>query len=631
MNSPLLRFLCVWALCIPLGLKGQTTALSGVVNQYYAVSAVNLTTGTITLANATGLAPGDRVVIMVMQGASYNNTNSSSYGTLTSLNEVGSFEFATICEVNSNIITLQYLPLASYAVSSGQVIQVIKVPRVVNGEITATVQPQAWNGVTGGVVVIEAIDTLKMLAGIDASGLGFRGGNNNSAVFNCNATFTGSPNYYYVSSLGRAGFKGEGIGTIITSQETGKGPLISGGGGGNDHNTGGAGGSNYGAGGLGGTRINSVINCLGNDPGIGGKSLSSIGYSSANKLAFMGGGGGGAHQNNAQSFPGGNGGGIVIIRCHHLDGGTQSILANGITAPNSRSDGASGGGAGGAILIEASTASASSLILSSKGGDGGGSNFINVSNCLGPGGGGGGGAVWTSFTPGAGITTVLTGGSRGFSSSVNTNTCPGQDRGAVNGATGAAITGLILPEATTNPSACVLPLLPEAWLNAERTHNEVSWAVTDLEMAARVTLLRWQGQGSSQTLMDTLLYQGNHQYSLFDSNRPEGVSHYRLLVTDIDGHQMALVEVEAWFQTTDGPPVQLVSIGNNTQLVWKGSNAENVQVQVFGIDGRAVWTTKWDARQPGEVLELSGNWAAGMYFVQVGASAGNRRFSFICP
>ena len=213
---------------------------------------------------------------------------------------------------------------------------------------------------------------------------------------------------YYLSvppsdKYSTGGKKGEGIADYIANKEYGRGKLTNGGGGGNSNNTGGAGGSNYGAGGNGGLRsMESAFQCHGGSPGIGGLSLSSYGYTTAQNKIFMGGGGGGGHENNGAGEPGGNGGGIVIITAPTISG-TGSIFANGISPVNpinsnplkADGDGGGGGGGGGTVILNVSVASGT-IPVQVNGARGSDASNVVVNDCTGPGGGGGAGVIWTA-------------------------------------------------------------------------------------------------------------------------------------------------------------------------------------------------------------------------------------------
>lgn len=622
-------FLLIGMKLLPQAAWGQWTTWSGVVNSYYQVTAVNAAQAEFTLTSAAGLQVGDRVVVMAMKGVSYTTANSAAYGQITNLQSVGSYEFGTVCDVAGQTITLEYVPLSAFSTAAGQVIQVIKVPRAINAEITGTITPQPWNGTTGGVVALEVLDTLRLSATVDVSGQGFRGGS-----FNENSSTCGFPNglwpdFSYPSTSNRGGYKGEGIGNNVAGQEMGKGPRATGGGGGNDHNTGGAGGSNFGAGGQGGTRLNVGLGCFGDNVGIGGRALSALGYSTTNPHVFMGGGGGGGHQNNNESQPAGNGGGIILIRSGVFQPNGGSLLANGMSAANSRSDGASGGGAGGSILLQAAQAINSAVVLSASGGAGGGSNFINVPFCMGPGGGGGGGFIWTSFTPGGLAILNVAGGSNGFSSTLHPNcTCPGASRGAASGGNGGTATNLSLKESTVTSSDCSLPVLPIGRLTARMQDGlELQWSVSDAHAGNNVRI--WRNESGNQRrmmLQERLARSGNSQGKGLDPAPLPGFNSYVLELIDADGRMLTTATAEVWVSQQNEVPVTLLSHG---ALRWDGKAKQPVEVYIFDAMGRQVWHSPAIQPAPGQVIPFPPDLALGWYMVQVKTNGDSRVLKWI--
>ncbi len=428
-------------------IKGQTN-LNGVVNIYAEVT--NIAGPNVNVPSNAGFSVGDKVMIIQMKGTSINTSNTSAYGTISSLNNAGNFEFNQVQNVpGGSIITLTSNPSTAFTTSGSNRVQIVRVRSVVgnanvNGNITAT----AWNGTIGGIVAIEITGSLTINSGfrISADGAGFRGGAVSAVsdgVAWCNWSEFRSPGTIAACYQGIYAQKGEGV-AEDAGFDYARGPLATGGGGSGEHNGGGGGGGNVAPGGDGGRqfsncplrRNNTGINC--NTPaagalqnntcspaaisatdnvmvgGLGGKSL--ISGSSNNKI-FMGGGGGGGQQNGAGGTSGGNGGGIVVVVTNTLinnSGLNNAISAVGIAAGNTTgNEGAGGGGAGGTILLEVLNI-ANSITLSVAGGNGGNAVTNNV-NCRGPGGGGGGGLIWISglTTTPVGLTTNVLSGNAG--------------------------------------------------------------------------------------------------------------------------------------------------------------------------------------------------------------------------
>ncbi|MEO1448657.1 MAG: hypothetical protein AAFV07_03970 [Bacteroidota bacterium] len=454
-----LRFIIWGLLSLPLMLVAQPDTISGIINQYTRITAIDAVNGVLTVDDPGLFALDDKVLIYQTQGAVINETQAAQFGLVSNINGAGLYEFATVCisDPGSGEISIQETLSNTYnpnAVSQSG-LQLIRVP-VYAGDVVveATLTAQAWNGQTGGVLAFEAAGTVKLDADIDVSGAGFRGAEAINSTYSCISWFNGtaaaqnSTLFYYTLASGEGGLKGEGIAAFIPNKTCGQGRQANGGGGGNDHNAGGGGGGNFNDGGQGGERDNSFFNCYGVFPGRGGGALSAFAYNNAvgQNRAFLGGGGGAGHAQDNEAADGGDGGGLIMIKAASFNGNNQQIMARGISANDSLSDGGSGGGAGGAILIEAGFFTADPFTVDLRGGDGGNSAI----NCEGPGGGGAGGVIWTSVALDPGVTTVLNGGTSGVAVA-----CSNDPQNAANGSNGATITGLTLTQSGGTPN-CVL-------------------------------------------------------------------------------------------------------------------------------------------------------------------------------
>ncbi len=436
------------AACANPGRDGSPTGLTTNPNTYYpstatqtvAAGATSIAVGVAT--GTTNIAAGDLLLVIQMQGADIDYTNTDTYGdglagsgatgNLSNANfTAGTYEYVV---ANSAITataggTLQlatalkngYQNAAATTTAGQRRFQVIRVPQFSNltlgGNITAT----PWNGSTGGIIAVDVAKQTN-LAGftIDASGAGFRGGAGRQLQGAAGATGTD-----YVFSSGTAGStagahasKGEGTagtplfvnnnGTLLNTGSdypggsNGRGAPGNAGGGGTDNlggtdnsqNSGGGGGANGGRGGRGGNTWSTNL-AIGGEPG------AAFAVASSSRLALGGGGGAGA-TNNATGTPGAGfassgsaGGGMVILRTGTISG-TGTILANGAAANNTvANDGSGGGGAGGSILVTATTpAGLANLTLTANGGTGGTNTGGGVPH--GPGGGGGGGVILTN-------------------------------------------------------------------------------------------------------------------------------------------------------------------------------------------------------------------------------------------
>lgn len=473
----LTHLLLLTSLLFPLSARAQVTSISGVVNVYTPV--VALACNRVEVASVAGFAPGDKVLIIQMKGAEIDLANSTDFGTVTSYNNSGNFEFAIIESIAGTIIQLEAPLLYGYDISG--LVQLIRVPQYNTALVTGTLTCAPWNGSVGGVLVIEASTSVQLSASINVDGNGFRGG---SECDNPNGMCGGFYNdYYYAVTSGFGAEKGEGIVALPATLNGGRGAQANGGGGGNKHNSGGGGGSNFTRGGRGGNEADFCTSTpIG---GEGGKQLAPL----PGKI-FMGGGGGSSDNNDGVGTPGGNGGGIIIIKSPEIISGGYNISANGSSVPyivNTIGDGAGGGGAGGSILLEIDNYSGT-LFIYANGGDGG-DQHTSYGAEFGPGGGGGVGLLMiseatlpfgTSLTtsPGTAGTDILP-GSPTFGSSLGA--APGIPGYGL--ATGYTVTQNFTPvDIEVDIVSTITPCASTAGLSASTTEAGLSflWSTTDI-------------------------------------------------------------------------------------------------------------------------------------------------------
>jgi hypothetical protein len=369
------------------------TSIGGIINSYAAVTNINNADPCdpfISIDDAISFNIGDVIMIIQMQGADIDTSNTSSFGSITALNGAGLYEKNEISDIVGNDVYLVKQFANNYEVAGK--VQIVNVPQYESATVDTPIDAAFWDGDKGGVVAFEVENTLTLNEGISANFRGFRGGESDDSSSPCGWT-SNYDDYFYPSGSEFGDAKGEGITAFYAGKENGRGPQATGGGGGNDHNSGGGGGSNFGEGGLGGMNLNPApLQCLGQYPGIGGNAVDSFG----NRL-FMGGGGGSGDWNDGNGTNGGKGGGIVYIKAATIEGYWKSISATGSKVfPTLAQDGAGGGGAGGTILLDIGTLTFG-LNLSVKGGDGGETELLGGAGCMGPGGGGGGGAILTDL------------------------------------------------------------------------------------------------------------------------------------------------------------------------------------------------------------------------------------------
>ena len=483
--------------CALPGSAGDAT-ISGTVNTYWSAAPGSYDAGAATIplsgerGAAASLAAGDLVLVIQMQCATIDSSDSSAYGDGAAGEPAsgyadpagsclaGRYQFVRAGAGTSNaLLSLAGSPLAATYVQAGataatgrRTMQVIRVPQYANLTLGGTVTAVDWDGSSGGVVVLDAAFTLNLGAGINVDGLGFRGGAGRSRSAN------DAVERFRWDDDSRHGVKGEGIagtprfislkrdpdsgaaagivdlglgwggyptGTGSTGDYARGAPGNAGGGGAfwnaASDNGGGGGGGNARAGGRGGAGWRSAgyagvladySNLTDRKWGFGGDAFSTAAVS---RLVM--GGGGGAGDNNANSAPaessGAAGGGIVMIRAVTLTGSGTISARGGRAADNPGNDGGGGGGAGGSVLIVATTWSASPGI-DVRGGRGGDA-FPTGSTAHGPGGGGSGGVVLTTSP----VIPALAGGAAGVTNT--TDTPPGgANHGAQSGGDGVALT-----------------------------------------------------------------------------------------------------------------------------------------------------------------------------------------------
>jgi hypothetical protein len=587
--------------------------IGGIVNQYTDVTIVGPCANKVTVSNATGFVTGQSVILIQMQGATMDETNTAGFGSVINPNAAGLWEKAVIHSVVGNVITFNRNLLNNYAVGGN--VQLVSLPVYSDAIVSTTLTGDAWNGSTGGVIALEVSGTLTLQANIDASGIGFRGGSDlQVCTTSCNVFHSATAQYYSAGDW-RAAYKGEGISAIIAGKELGKGRQTNGGGGANLAANGGGGGSNYAVGGSGGANNEpGAFNCQGNNQnGLGGLAL---GYADRLHL-FSGGGGGAGHGDNGtgtgcpgdgDSGEGGNGGGIVILLVNTIDGNGNSILSLGGDGDDSQGDGAGGGGGGGVIFINATNFSGN-LSLDVSGGDGGSSNNVNSNRCFGTGGGGGAGVVLTNAALPGNVAVTANGGQRGFILN-SSAACDGNSYASDGSGTGVILTGSSIPQSTTLPAAgCGLPVSFIHFSGrAKGNLVELKWA-TATEVDADYFDIERSFNNSDFTVIGRVAAAGNTStrtdYTFTDSLPYPGLNHYRLRQVDITGYEKLTSVIAVTPETKRLLRNMYPSpLGPGQSLVLSLSTPEKDHgIQLLDIGGRqmASWQRK---RQASSIMEL---------------------------
>jgi hypothetical protein len=601
---------------------GNISSSSIIVNTYTylttnaAAGATSLTVNSNSLnggAFSSNLSAGDLIMIIQMQGASINTTNTSSYGSITGYNNAGLHETRCVASVSgSNTINVT-IPITNNYTATGNV-QVIRIPRYTSLRIrsNSSIVAPAWNGRTGGVVALEIQGQLRMdnasTSQINVDGLGFRGGiQDNSTQGAGNAITT---LFRSTDSLD-GGAKGEGIAGFITEYNAlngrfGRGAPANGGGGGNTHNAGGGGGANGGnpsawnglgnpitspaswvtawnleggsfssntssGGGRGGYTFGAndqnAISVAPSNASWGGNSRHNVGGYGGRPLdysggrIFMGGGGGAGDGNNSAASGGARGGGLIYIMHYGtFHSGNGTISANGATANNTsagHNDAPGGGGGGGTIIFGSANNINSGYTLRANGGDGG-NQLITNNESEGPGGGGGGGYIAIS---GGTPTRTTNGGNNGTTSSAALTEF------TANGATrGGAGTN----NATISLSAMIGPLVS----NAGPNDIYCGPIMLNAQAAGANSLGTWQiisGVGGSISNINnpTALFTGDSSSSYVlvwrvTNNLCQTVTDTVLIVPDCIPLPLKLIS----FEGMNGP--------FENKLFWKVASEENV-------------------------------------------------------
>ncbi len=588
------------------GMHGIKTvsAANSILNEYTTLTAnaaAGATTITVTSSSlnangrfASSLLPGELVMIIQMQGATISTADNSGYGSVSSYNNCGRFEFADVLSIPGST-SIRLTAGLKYSYTSAGAVQVIRVPRYSSFTVNATgsVTCPAWDGATGGIVAIESNGASVINGSINVSGLGFRGG-----LTEQNTNTPGNHSAYRSTNNKDGAEKGESIAgypPAFSSGSFGRGAPANGGGGGNSHNGGGGGGANAGSGtwngggipdnsnpnyttawnlegggfasnnspggGRGGyTWSNAAMNPLTTAPadpkwigderyimgGFGGRILD---YSGGR--IFFGGGGGAGDSNNNVGTPGGNGGGIIFLLSGGSVSGSGSINANGANVPLSTSapsvpgDASGGGGGGGAIIIFTNGSSVSGLTLNANGGTGGSQNLNNGNEAEGAGGGGGGGYI--STTNNSGLTRNVNGAANGTTNAPPMTNFP--PNGATRGANG--LVAIAPPNPYSTPS--VLPVTLVSFKATPDGNSVLLKWVTGSEKNNDYFSIMKSGDGINYAKLANVKGAGNSTspkaYSCTDQTPFNGENYYYLSQTDFDGTTVSFKSIAIHFES----------------------------------------------------------------------------------
>ena len=88
-----------------LGLTAQTS-ISGVINSYAKADSIYNSGSFIRVTNNPGFYSMLKVLFIQMDGVSADTSNTSAFGSITSINSAGNYEYSKIKNVSGNVIEL---------------------------------------------------------------------------------------------------------------------------------------------------------------------------------------------------------------------------------------------------------------------------------------------------------------------------------------------------------------------------------------------------------------------------------------------------------------------------------------------------------------------------------------------
>lgn len=144
-----------------------------VVNNYTEALSYDICSNVITVSNSIKFSMGDTVLLIQMQGALIDTSNTSSFGTILDYRNAGNYEFNYISQKSGNQLTFKNKLTKTYDIPTG-VVQLVRVPHYSDTLLGSGLTCAAWDGSKGGVLAVIASGTLSSLGPMDVQGLGFR-------------------------------------------------------------------------------------------------------------------------------------------------------------------------------------------------------------------------------------------------------------------------------------------------------------------------------------------------------------------------------------------------------------------------------------------------------------------------
>ena len=92
----------------------QAENISGIINIYKPVIAFDYCENSVTITNSDSLKIGDKVLMIQMQGAIIDTTNTIQFGDLLDIRSSGLYEFGIIEKIVGNFITFKNVIINKY-------------------------------------------------------------------------------------------------------------------------------------------------------------------------------------------------------------------------------------------------------------------------------------------------------------------------------------------------------------------------------------------------------------------------------------------------------------------------------------------------------------------------------------
>ena len=141
-----------WTLFSPVYLYSQNVFISGVINKYTPVTSFGCDSSQLYVLSPKDFSVKDKILIIQMQGAQVDTSNSILFGSIDNLGSAGHFEINQIESIVGNKIGLKFSLFFPYDISGK--VQLIKIPEYTNAIVNG-LTCQNWDGSTGGVLVFE--------------------------------------------------------------------------------------------------------------------------------------------------------------------------------------------------------------------------------------------------------------------------------------------------------------------------------------------------------------------------------------------------------------------------------------------------------------------------------------------